>query len=259
MAKPTVAVIGSEGALGAATRNLFPSTVVAFDVSDRYIGGTEAQQKRVSACDVAFVCVPTPARPDGSCDTSIVDNVVGWCGAGIIVIKSTVSVGTVDRLQREHDKAIVFQPEFGPGETPDHPFADLRDQRWVILGGVEEDTAAIADLYQTVYRSDLIIARTNARTAELVKYMENAYLATKVAFCNEMHDIAWALDVSYIEARELWLLDPRIGRSHTFVGAGRIGFGGKCLPKDLAALIATATNAGVETSVLSAVQEWATN
>jgi UDP-glucose 6-dehydrogenase len=85
--------------------------------------------------------------------------------------------------------------------------------------------------------------------------MENAFLALKVTFCNEFYDIASVLGVDYNELRELWLLDPRMGRSHSFVYPENRGYGGKCLPKDVAALIQTATAHGYHPSLLTAMAE----
>src|SRR5688572_23533386 len=93
----------------------------------KHIGTKEA----INACDVVFVCVPTPQAADGSCDTSIVEETVGWIEAPLIVIRSTVAVGTTRRLAERTKKKIVFQPEYGPAETPDHPFNDLRNIRWI--------------------------------------------------------------------------------------------------------------------------------
>jgi UDP-glucose 6-dehydrogenase len=95
---------------------------------------------------------------------------------------------------------------------------------------------------------------TSSETAELSKYMENAFLAAKVAFCNEFYDLAEAWGIDYDDLRELWLLDPRVGRSHTFVRGDERGFGGKCLPKDLSALVVAAqTITGRVPAMLSAV------
>jgi UDPglucose 6-dehydrogenase len=200
-----------------------------------------------------MVAVPTPGRPDGSADVSIVEEVVGWIECEHIVLRSTVPVGTTDRLRGQTGKAIVFQPEYGPAETPDHPFNDLRKVRWVILGGERRDTVPVADLYKTTFNSDLVIYQTDARTAELVKYMENSFLALKVTFCNEFYDLAELYGVDYNELRELWLLDPRIGRSHTFVFPSDRGFGGRCLPKDVEGLISAARSARYEPKLLEAV------
>jgi len=209
----------------------------------------------VNACDATFVCVPTPRCEDGSCDTSIVEYVVGWLETSLIVIRSTVSIGTTRSLAEQYpEKHVVFQPEYGPAETPDHPFNDLRRVRWIILGGDRKATSLAVRLWQDVYNSDVVIQQTTPETAELCKYMENAFLATKVTFCNEFFDIAARFGVDYDELRELWLLDPRIGKSHTFVFSDRRGFGGKCLPKDLDAMISAAEQLGYEPTLLRSVR-----
>lgn len=241
-----VGIVGL-GAVGAGIANLFPNAAV-YD-EPKGIGARD----EINGCDVVFVCVPTPTRTDGSCDTSIVEEVVQWISSAVIVLRSTVSVGTTSRLARQHGKRIVFQPEYGPAETPDHPFNDLRKVRWIILGGDREHCRIAAQAWKQVYSSDITIALTTAETAELAKYMENAFLATKVSFCNEFFDIARSVGVDYDELRELWLLDPRIGRSHTFVYPEKRGFGGRCLPKDLSAIVATATERGHDPTLLREV------
>ena len=248
MKQPSVAIVGY-GAVGRGIQQLFPDAVIY----DEPLGiGRRAE---VGRCEYAFVAVPTPMAADGSCDTSIVEEVVGWIEAKYIILRSTVSVGTTERLCSEMAKHVVFQPEYGPAETPDHPFADLRKVRWAILGGERQDTIAVCDLYKTTFSADFTFYQTDSRTAELAKYMENCYLALKVAFCNEFAGIAASVGVDYNELRELWLLDPRIGRSHTFVMPHDRGFGGKCLPKDLAALIVFAQASGFEPELMAALQQ----
>ena len=237
MLEKKVGIVGY-GAVGRALHELFPRAAVC----DEPLG--LGSREEVNRCQFAFVAVPTPARPDGSCDTAIVEDVVGWLQADVIVVRSTVTIGTTARLKAATGKRIVFQPEYGPGETPDHPFASLRRINWVVLGGDRRDTRAVAGLYKTIYNAELVIQQTDSQTAELVKYMENCFLALKVTFCNEFYDLAQLFGVDYDELRELWLLDPRIGRSHTFVLAEQRGFGGKCLPKDVSALVRAAGNAG---------------
>jgi UDPglucose 6-dehydrogenase len=244
--QPSVAIVGF-GAVGQGIRQLFHDAV-AYDPPQSI--GTRAA---VNACEFAMVAVPTPTLPNGSADLSIVEEAVGWIECDHIVLRSTVPVGTTDRLRRETGKSIVFQPEYGPAATPDHPFQDLRQIRWVILGGERSDTIPVADLYKTVFNSDIRIQQTDSRTAELTKYMENCFLALKVTFCNEFYDLANVLGVDYNELRELWLLDPRVGRSHTFVFPSDRGFGGGCLPKDLQAMVTAARGAGYEPTLLEEV------
>lgn len=246
MKQPSVAIVGF-GAVGQGIGRLF-CDAVAYD-PPRSIGTRAA----VNACQFAMVAVPTPTRADGSADLSTVEEAVGWIECDHIVLRSTVPVGTTDRLRRQTGKSIVFQPEYGPAATPDHPFQDLRQIRWVILGGQRSDTIPVADLYKTVFNADIRVHQTDARTAELTKYMENCFLALKVTFCNEFYDLANVLDVDYNELRELWLLDPRVGRSHTFVFPSERGFGGPCLPKDLLAMVTAARAAGYEPTLLEEV------
>jgi UDPglucose 6-dehydrogenase len=244
----STAIVGY-GAVGRGIHQLFPHAVSY----DPPLG--LGSRDEVNRARFAFVCVPTPMAPDGTADTSIVEDSIAWIQAEHIVLRSTVPVGTTDRLRHRYAKKLVFQPEYGPAETPDHPFNDLRNVRWVILGGERADTNAIADLYKTTFNAEIVIQQTDAKTAELTKYMENSYLALKVAFCNEFFDIAEAYGIDYNELRELWLLDPRIGRSHTFVLPHARGFGGRCLPKDLSAMIESARVSGVTPTLLEAARD----
>jgi UDPglucose 6-dehydrogenase len=228
---------------------MFPQAVI-FDEPKRL-----GSQDDINRCDVVFVCVPTPANADGSCDTSIVESVVAWIEGPVVVLRSTVSVGTTRRLADKFKKKVVFQPEYGPAETPDHPFNDLRKVRWLILGGELAACKVAARAWMDAYSSDITITYTTPEAAELCKYMENAFLAMKVAFCNEFFELAERLGVDYDELRELWLLDPRIGRSHTFVYPDKRGFGGRCLPKDLRAIVSTAQQQGYDPKLLSEILE----
>jgi len=205
-----------------------------------------------------FVCVPTPVTGDGHCDTRIVEQVVAWIdpdqrgndGDGaIIVLRSTVAPGTTDRLARKHHKRIVFQPEY-IGETVAHPLLDHQMQGFAILGGDIEDTSPVADLYKRIFHSEIRFHFPTALTAEVTKYMENSFYAMKVAFCNEFFNIATAFGVDYNELRETWLADPRISRDHTFVYPNDRGFGGKCLPKDVSAIIRASQDQGYDPLIL---------
>ena len=221
------------------------------DVDDalRYVSDDTEVENR-GQYDLGFICVPTPQGYDGRCDVSIVRLVYQqyhswasyWC------IKSTVEVGTTESLGEN----ACFSPEY-LGETAFHPFVDVPRETFVILGGPKEVTQQFARAWSLVTHSNTRIFQTDAKTAELVKYLENAYLATKVSFCNMAYDLAQMSGVDYAELRELWLLDPRIGRSHTYVYPDNRGFGGACLPKDTAALCAWAREIGKPAELLEAV------
>lgn len=237
------------GVVGRAMAKFLEEHGVRVEVYDTALHDKSVRE-RVNGCQVAFICVPTPMGGDGCCETSAVEEVVDWCGADILVIRSTVSVGTTDRLRAKTGKRIIFQPEF-LGETPWAP--KLPHTKFIVLGGPREDTKPVLRLYQSLLGPEVIYREVSAATAELMKYTINAFLAVKVAFFNEIYDIAASAGVDYDELRELVLLDHRVGASHTMVTEER-GFGGKCLPKDLSALISSARELGCEPLVLAAAQ-----
>lgn len=242
-----IGIVG-HGHVGQAMHQLFRDAIVYDKV--KQIGSRE----EVNACDAVFVCVPTPQRSNGSCDTSIVEEVIAWLQVPVIILRSTVYVGFTDEMMKKYGKEIVFQPEYY-GETVAHPFADLGDRSWLSFGGTIRGIGLAIRAYQTVINSNVKIYQADAKTVEMAKYMENAYLATKVIFCNEMYDIAEALGANYNLAREIWTADPRIGTSHTFVYEDNRGYGGSCLPKDTSSILFQAKKAGVDASVLNAVKE----
>lgn len=240
-----VGIVGY-GHVGSAMKKLFTDAYIY----DKYknIGSI----KEINTCDVAFVCVPTPQNDDGSCDVSIVDEVLSLLKTNLIIIRSTVPVGYTKSKNEEHNSSIVFQPEYY-GETINHPFSDLKSRRWITLGGTDEDVEKAIEVYQTVYNSDIQICIVDSDSAELAKYMENAFFAMKVTFCNEFYDIAKKLGVSYSKAREAWTLDPRIGKDHTFVYKNNRGYSGSCLPKDISSIIYQAKKNDIDVTLLESV------
>ena len=206
-------------------------------------------------CDTDFVivCVPTPQLPSGACDTSIVEEVVGLADPRVaIVCHSTIAVSTAERILAETGKPFVFVPEYA-GEAPDHPLRDPGNRSFLIYGGYDPAASAVQALYERAYGAGLRHFRVPPTVAEVVKYMENAFLATKVAFCNEFFDLCSAVGVDYDWVRLLWLQDDRINPSHTLV-TGERGYGGQCLPKDTAAVSATGRDLGAPMEILEAVQ-----
>jgi UDPglucose 6-dehydrogenase len=246
MTQGKVGIVGC-GVVGRSLHQLFGNEAVTLDVEV-----TPEDRTAINACEAVFVCVPTPPAADLACDTSIVEECVRWIESPLIVIRSTVAPGTTDRLRRETGKTILFQPEY-LGETVQHPMADVKGRSFIILGGPVDEASRVADIYQRYYHSELRFYFTSAITAEVAKYMENSFYAVKVMFCNEFYDIARTFGVEYQELREIWLADPRISRDHTFVYPENRGFSGKCLPKDVSAMIKSATDKGYVPRLLETV------
>lgn len=209
------------------------------------------------------ICVPTPMLEDGAADTRIVEDTVANLHVSIpVVIKSTVPPGTTQRLSEclGRESTLCFSPEYiGEGGYPvpwwdgvPHP-TDMRSHEFHIFGGSASATRQAVELWKPVAGPHARYLQTDATTAELVKYSTNAWIASKITFCNELHDIAQAFDVDYDVLRELWLQDGRIGRSHTLVFPGRRGFDGKCIPKDTNGLVAACRSVGMEPELLTAI------
>jgi len=246
--KPKVACVGG-GVVGSAMRALCGPETLIYDV--RQEPGYTQDKHAVNACDVACVAVPTPMAPDRSCDTSIVEEVVSWLECPLIIIRSTVAPGTTDRLAAKYRKNLVFQPEY-LGETPAHVFGNMAERAFIVLGGTVENTSRAADFYKHYYNSMVHFYFCDAVTAEVCKYMENAFYAVKVTFMNEFYEIARAHGVDFNMLREVWLADTRISRDHTFVYADARGFSGKCLPKDCNAIVQSSLRHGYTPKLMQA-------
>ncbi|MFA6095470.1 MAG: hypothetical protein WC767_01370 [Candidatus Paceibacterota bacterium] len=257
--KKVVAVIG-HGYVGKAVAKFFADhfEVLIYDNAQPEVSATkEAINKRA---DLAVISVPTPQGKNDAADTSIVEETVKWLDVPLILIKSTVPPTTTEGLAKKYKKNIVFSPEYiGEGNYA-IPFwngypdpTDMKKHDFVIVGGPKKVAEKILLFFKTVLGAEPTYVQTTSTTAELCKYMENSFLATKVTFCNEFYDIARTLGVDYNELREMWLLDGRIGRSHTIVFEDRRGFGGKCLPKDVNAIVKASTKAGFTPKLLKSV------
>lgn len=264
--KPSVTIIGASGVVGGNMANFLVtkthlfSKLALYDINPGTEYGdpknpitTTDDKNEASGCDVAFVCVPTEELNDGSADTSIVEDVCSWADADVFIIRSTVPPGTCERVMQATQRDIVFQPEY-LGENPSgNAYNNIGTRKWVTLGGPPRCTRKAAEFYTRLYTADCHIMQTDFRTAEIVKYMTNTFLAMKTVYCAELSRICEVHGVDYMAARELWLMDERIGRSHTSVYKGNPGYAGKCFPKDAAAIIAASEKRGFEPKLLKAV------
>lgn len=207
-----------------------------------------SEPRVLADADVVFVCVPTPYGERGY-DPSALEAAVEAIPPGpAIVIKSTVLPGTTERLQAQHpDRVFLFNPEFLRERSARDDF--LRPDRQIVgYTGRSRPyaLALLASLPEAPY------ARVMPATeAELVKYMTNAFLALKVVFANQFYDLCERVGADYELVREGAGADPRIGPSHldVFDGGAR-GYGGKCLPKDMKALIDFAATLGLPLRLL---------
>jgi UDPglucose 6-dehydrogenase len=195
----------------------------------------------VNRCKLVFLSVPTPNDASGNCNLSEIHEALSWIERPIC-IKSTVTPGTTDRLVREYRKAVVVSPEY-TGETPYHRYRHETPADVVAIGGNRDVARLFIEIYKMVLGPAPRYFIADARTVELAKYMENCFFATKVSFVAQFYLLAQAFGADFDLVREIWTADPRIGVSHSTV-IDSLGFGGKCLPKDLMAIISCARESG---------------
>jgi len=269
-----IGIIG-QGFVGSAIREGLKNH---YEISTFDIDETKCNQTHEWVClnsDIVFMCLPTPMRKDGSCDTRILENAIedveNACLAGgrqetrpILIIKSTIPPGTTERIASKYteegrkwnghpEMTICFSPEF---LTEANSFDDFKNQSRIIIGSQNKKAAkTISDMFAKVF-TDIPIVITNTNNAEMCKYFINCFLATKVIFANQMYEICQSSGIRYDDVKTLATLDKRIGKSHLAVPGpdGDRGFGGHCFPKDLAAMITFANENGADDYFLKAVE-----
>ena len=216
----------------------------------------------ICKCTNIFICLPTPMNSDGSCNVNIVEQVLTEIDLTTdnletkrnIIIKSTIPPGTTTRWNHTFESLnIVFNPEF---LTEANAVSDYENQGRIILGGVRPATTELKTIFSKVFPKAHII-KTDSTHAEMVKYLTNTFLATKVSFANEMYSLCNQLNVDYDKVVEYATLDDRLGKSHWNVPGpdGDFGFGGHWCPKDLAAILHLSEKLNTMNNVLCAVQE----
>jgi len=254
-------VIGS-GFVGGAVINGFNTPSVQQWVVDPKKTTTTMSQLLIAEPDLVFICVPTPESEDGSVDVRIVDFVLCDLAvgeySGIVVIKSTITPDhLVSFAKKYHTLRIVYNPEF---LTEANAHNDFINPPMQILGGDWDDCEAVEKAY---VRHSLVkivpTFKTDIVSASLLKYTINSWLATKVTFMNELHQLhkASGAETSWEQFADMLHRDPRVGDSHLRVPGpdGKFGFGGHCFPKDTAGLLSYADKNNIDLSVLNKAVE----
>lgn len=217
-------------------------------------------EESLAKCDVAFIAVGTPQDEDGSADMSYViaaakeiNELCQKIGKKdlLIVTKSTVPTGTADRIRAvlsDNDNIkVASNPEFlREGSALD----DFMNPDRIVIGCDDDYSAKILNEVYGSFPADKIV-RTTTKTAELIKYTSNAFLATKIAFINEIANLCERTGADIKELARAVGLDSRIGEK--FLNAGP-GFGGSCFPKDVSAIINIANEARADVSIVKAVE-----
>jgi UDPglucose 6-dehydrogenase len=211
----------------------------------------------VSGCEFLFVCVDTPPTYSGDADLSrvwtVIDELPDLGGDGMLVMKSTVPVGTGEKVRHGLDArglshvGYVSNPEF---LAEGHAVRDFMDPDRVVVGAfADADGDAVASLYESL---DTPVVRCDVNSAEMIKLAANAFLMTRISFINEIANVCEATGADVVKVAEGVGLDHRLGPH--FLRAG-LGWGGSCFPKDSLALKQLASNSGYHFQLLSAVIE----
>ncbi len=235
--------------------------LVAKSVAENRLSFTTDLSQAVRQADAVFIAVGTPSRRgDGHADLSYVYQAAREIasvldGYTVVVTKSTVPVGTGDEVERiirearpDAEFAVVSNPEF---LREGAAIADFKIPDRIVIGA--EDTRSetlVRELYRPLFLNQAPVFVTSRRSAELIKYAANAFLATKITFINEMADICERLGANVQDVARGIGMDNRIGPKFLHAGPG---YGGSCFPKDTLALIKTAQDCGAPTRLVETV------
>lgn len=234
--------------------------------AEHHLTATTDYDYAIANSDISFICVGTPSRNDGSIDLSIVQaasvsigrSIAKKDGYHIVIVKSTVIPETTEKVvlpiieeysgkRAGKDFGIAMNPEFlREGKA----IYDFLHPDKIIVGAIDKRTGAkISELYRGL---DCVVTQTDPKTAEMIKYVNNSFLATKISFSNEIGNICKKLGINTYEVMKAVGTDFRI--SQNFLNSGA-GFGGSCFPKDIKALISKAKDIDYNPILLESVIE----
>jgi UDPglucose 6-dehydrogenase len=256
-----IGIIGN-GFVGKATYQLKCDDIeiLAYDINPELCDPKGLKLEDLNKCSIVFISVPTPMSKDGSCHVNIIESVLDDLEKinykNYIVLRSTVPVGTSDRLK------CYFMPEFLTEKNYINDFINNKEWFFGLLNKYNKDFMdLIKELFTLAHKNDRIKHNnihfmTNSE-AEMIKLFRNCFLATKVSFCNEMNQYCELKNIDYETVRKFATLDERILSSHSYVPGhdGSYGFGGTCFPKDTSNLRFEMVNEGMNPYILNAIIE----
>lgn len=242
----TVAIIGY-GVVGKAYHQVFPEAIIYDPFQPE---GNDTTKEQVNTCDVALVACWTAYKDDGTLDTSIVEEVVDWIECPLIIIKSALYPGTVDKLVEKTGKRIAVSVEYiGEGNYPVHFWkyphqSDPRFHQMLVVGGADDVAEEAAQFMWRRLAPDIKVHKVTALEAEIVKLVENSYPAMKVTFMNAMLSVAEKSGSSFVRIHQAWNSDPRTDSFHVRAVSEERGWDSKCWNKDVPALATYAQSIG---------------
>jgi len=242
-----IGIIGY-GIIGSTTGKVFSKehTIFPYDKYKEPYNTQESLDSLVENSEAVFICVSTPMESSGKIDYSAIHDSLSKLtdtsnklGKNLedllVVIRSTAVSGSSDKFAENYNFRFAVNPEF---LRENHALEDMENTDRVILGVEnEKDEKDMLNIYKPIF-PDAHYTIVNKRTAEMIKYAANVMLTGQISVANEIYQICKAVDVTYDKVKKAVLLDERIGKNIDVPGPdGDLGFGGKCFPKDLNALI----------------------
>jgi UDPglucose 6-dehydrogenase len=253
-------VLGIVGAgfVGSAVINAFDVNTVTQYIVDPVSSDTSMAELLMAGPDLIFVCVPTPSDASGAVDHRIVADVLRELHSanytGVVVVKSTITPDCLQSMIADFALRIVYNPEF---LTEANALNDFINPQMQILGGNWADCDVVERAYQNYSKvRQAPTFRTDVVSASLIKYTINSWLAIKVIFMNQIHQLHKQSGAAstWQQFTDMLRTDHRIGSSHMQVPGpdGKLGFGGHCFPKDTSAFLTYARQSGMPLDVLAA-------
>lgn len=253
MAKKTLMIVGDGFVGGAIRKALEPHHNII--IQDPPKGYDNGNYRGLINLDGVIICLPTPSDDDGYCDDSLVLDEYYKIRSAFsfvpILLKSTTSVTTLNHLECLEDTGLTFSPEF---LTAANAYEDLMNSEHMIFANcMPGDNPFWSDIFVQALRNVTPVFMRSLVEAGITKYTINSFLATKVTFFNEIHELCERYGVSYQRVKLATQLDKRIGTSHMDApGAdGLHGWGGACFPKDTSEFLLTSKDSGAELELLS--------
>jgi UDPglucose 6-dehydrogenase len=257
-----IGIIGN-GFVGKATRQLSCKNIeiYAYDLNPELCNPKNIKLEDLLDCEIIFVSVPTPMKQNGECYIKIVEDVISDLKkikySNFIVIRSTVPVGTCDKL------GVYFMPEFLTEENYINDFINNKDWVFGLLSKNKENDEKFKNTIQQLFdiakkedriKNNVLHFLTN-KESEMIKLFKNCFLSTKVSFCNEIYQFCKIKGINYENVRKIATNDERILSSHTFVPGkdGKTGFGGTCFPKDTNSLRYEMEKSNMKSYVLDSI------
>ncbi len=206
--------------------------------------------------NIIFICVPTPSRPSGECDTSIVESIIRDLFSrkynGVIAIRSTVVPGfTYSMKEKFNTLKICFVPEFIRERCAEFDF--ILEQRLLAVG--TEDSFTFNTVVQAHGSLPRNVVQLKMHEAELLKYYSNLFAATRITFANAFYEVCKKFDADYQKIKDAYIKTGRVGDMYLEASEKMRGFGGMCLPKDTRAFIKLIENLDLDLDIFKAIHK----